>query len=478
MTPSRTAVLRREPPGERRAVIATLAGLERFLGYATIFVLPLVSFPLPGLTTTAVAPLAAPLALLTCGTALATRSRRASVPTWLVVGWLAFLAALILSYAPLLLEAGHGSVDVRGRLVRAWLPLASATIVMAAFAVLTRSPVFGPSRVVRGLVGSAAVYAVVTLMALATAVDVPVVRDAYAALRDATTTSGRDPIGGLRRVSALAFEPSFAGFEFVGWWLPLAIAGLVAKTRLLRRHVPWMFSIFLLGAIGTRTLTAAIGLAALFAIGYVITLLRIRNRLHRTLVFLIAPVIAAGAAFAPQSASVLNRLASEAARVVTGDILVSGPNDASIAVRAALLHTGLRVGAAHRWTGAGFGIAGYEYPTHRPAWTTVNRHMAEFEQYLADPDGRVFPTPKNLYARVLSEAGPFALVILLALLAAAIARAGRIALRPSANPEARLLATAATLGLAGSIVGYVSLDSFGIPYLWAWLGIAAGLRTA
>lgn len=478
MIPSRALVVRDGPVDAQRRGTVGFARLERGLGYATIFALPLVSFPLPGLSATAVAPLSVPLALLVCAFALATRSRRTAVPTWLVIGWLTFLAALVLSYAPLLLDGGASVGDARGRMVRAWLPLVGASITIVAFAVLTRSPVFGPVRVVRGLVASAAVYAVITVMALATTVDVPGISEAYAALRDATTTSGRSPIGGLRRVSALAFEPSFAGFEYVGLWLPLSIAGLVVRTRTLRRHVPWMLTIFLLGAIATRSLTAAGGLAALFAIGYVIGLMRIRNRLHRTLVALIAPILAMSVFLAPQAAQVVDRLTSEVARIGSGDLFERGPNDASLAVRAALLHTGIRVGAAHPWTGAGFGLAGYAYPEHRPAWTTVNRHMAEFDQYLADPDGRVFPTPKNLYARVFSEAGPFALLVLLLLVGSGIVRAGRLALLPRAAPAVRLLATAATLGLAGSALGYMSLDSFGIPFLWAWLGVAAGLRSS
>lgn len=452
-----------------------LGPLERFLGHATIFTMPLVSFPLPGLSATAVAPLAMPLALLTCGVAIATRSRRTAVPTWLITGWIVLTALLLLSYAPLLIHGFEHVVDLGGRLIRTWLPFLAATTMVLTFALLTRSPTFGPERVLRGIVGSAAVYALVTIMALATAANVPIVSEAYIALREATTTSGRAPIGGLRRVAALAFEPSFAGFEYVGWWLPVAIAALLTPYRRLRRGAPWMLGVFLVGAIATRSLTAAVGLSALFTIGYVIGLMQIRTPINRALVALIVPALGASIFMLPQTASVVARLFTEATRIGSGDTLESGPNDASIAVRAALLHTGLRVGSSFPWTGAGFGIAGYQYASHRPTWTTVNRHMAEYERYLANPDGRVFPTPKNLYARIFSEAGALTLICFLTLLAAALRRAVILAVRPHSAAVIRTLATAAALGLVGSIMGYLSLDSFGIPFLWAWLGVAAGL---
>ena len=111
--------------------------------------------------------------------------------------------------------------------------------------------------------------------------------------------------------------------------------------------------------------------------------------------------------------------------------------------------------------------------------------MVEYERYVGDPNGRVFPTAKNLYVRVANEVGVVGVAVLVALVLWAMQRARRDVrrlpridgkLHGSVTPAAarRILAHATLLGLAGSVVAYASLDSFGIPYLWFWIGITAG----
>lgn len=452
-----------------------LGTVERALGYALVFVMPLVSFPMPGLTTTAVAPLSAPVALLVCMVALATRSRRVSVPVWLTALWLTLTAALVASYLPALVAANDGAIGSE-RLLRTWLPFVGATATVLAFAVLTRSPTFGPERLLRALFTSAVVYAAVTAMALATARGVPGVTETYAAIRDAVTTSGREPIGGMRRVAALTFEPSFAGFEYVAWWLPMMISATLVRHGDARRRAPWLLGIFFLGALGTLSLTAALGLGALSVITYAVIVRRSKRPVMRAVAFVVVPLLLTTVFMLPQTTSITARVTSEAQRIATGDFSRSGPEDASVAVRAALLHTGLRIAIAYPITGAGFGIAGFEYDRFRPEWTTVSRHMAEFDRYVQDPGGRVYPTPKNLFARLPSEAGALALLSFCTVVTVALRRAARLMGGVRASPTVETLAAAATLGIVGSMMGFMSLDSFGIPFLWAWLGITAALR--
>ena len=458
---------------------ALVVGLSyRALSVATVVTLPLVSVPLlPATAATAVTPVSVVFAtLLVVGhTLLGARSLH--LPRWLIIGGLVTAMAVVASYLPVIVDLSAYGVDPSqavSRALRAIATLLASGVYVAAFFVMVRSTHVGTERLIRIAMAAAAIHAVVALLALATVIGVPGLSDVYRVLREALTTSGANPIGGLRRVAALSFEPSFAGFEYVGWWLPITVA--MAFTVRMRWIGIGLTAVFGTAAAATFSLTAALGLAIVASVAGTIHAGTLRGALRRAM-FVFGAVVALSVLLVlPPVVSVLDRIGQQLPLIVSGEFAERGPRDPSLAVRGALLHTGVDVAVAHPATGAGFGLAGYRFSEHRPAWTFVNPYMAEYVRYLEDPDGRVFPSAKNLYVRAWSEAGPLLVLTLLALIVLAFRRSVALVRRGPRDDAHRWLGLAAALGIAGSAAAYLSLDSFAIPYLWAWLGIVAGMR--
>jgi len=316
------------------------------------------------------------------------------------------------------------------------------------------------------------VYGMVGLMSLATTYGVPVVSDLYRHLRELLTTSGATPIGGLRRVTGLAFEPSFAGFEYAAWWLPIAFT--LALYRRTRVAGVVLGSAFLLAALGTQSITALISLGALLIVAIVTLFRRARSGASAGLVLAASLVALIALSSTPSVLRVASRVSTQLPDFVSGEYFNGGPRDPSLSERAALLHNAVNIAVAHPLFGAGFGLAGYRFGEFRPAWTYNNPYLKTYEAYLSDPDGNVFPSAKNLYVRIWSETGIVGLFLLLAFIRTGFARAIRASRQELSFQGAQWLGVATILGLIASSVAYLSLDSFGIPFLWAWLGIASG----
>ena len=475
-----------DPPGA-----TTYPRARRWLGWnlpvLVATVLPLVSVPfLPFVRTSAVAPLVVPLAGLVVAAAFVTAPRRLAIPRTPAWFALAFLAVVAASYAVPVLHPDAYDVtasDVVRRLIRAFLPLVAAGLVTWMGYLLIRHPRMGFLAVVRGLLVAAWVHAAVALLSLATIVGIPFLDDAYRLLRTLFATSGVSPIGGLERATSLAVEPSFAGFEYVALWIPFT-AALALEPRT-RRTGLLLGTVFLAAALATASLTAAVGILVVGGIWGTWVLRRVRPPALAGVAGLVALLAVTAVPLLPGASDLLARAGRDVPAVLDGRFAASGPSDPSLAVRAALVHTAANGAVAFPFTGAGFGLAGYRFDEWRPAWTTRNPYMAEYERYVGDPNGRVFPTAKNLYVRVANEVGAVGVAVLVALVVWAVQRVRRDVRRLPRIDETqqgfvtppvaqRILAHATLLGLAGSVVAYASLDSFGIPYLWFWIGITAG----
>lgn len=463
--------------------LSTVRGLGRgsvfrALSYATVLTLPLVSVPLlPETAATAVTPISIVFAALLLASRFVGAVRYARVPRWLLLGALLTTTAVIMSYLPVVFDPAALGVDghrLLSRSIRAIVTLGAAGIYVGAFFVMLRSRHIGPERFTRIVVVAGCIHAVVALLAIATALGVPVLNDVYRAMREVLTTSGASPIGGLRRVAALGFEPSFAGFEYAGWWVPISLA--LAFNPRTRWSGVGLTGVFTTAALATVSLTAALGLIVVAGTAALVYVATVRGAVARALFVCAAIAALALAPTVPPVASVLERVARQVPALVSSELLERGPRDPSLAVRGALLHTALNVSVAYPLTGAGFGLAGYRFPEYRPAWTFVNPYMSEFVRYLEHPDGRVFPTAKNLYVRASSEAGLLFLAVLIGLVTVGMWQGVVLARRSAPGDQRRWVGLAATFGIAGSAAAYLSLDSFAIPYLWAWLGIVAGAR--
>ncbi len=458
--------------------------ITRALAVAFLLSIPLVSFPwFPSGLGSIISPASlyflVPLLVLSFAAATVRRRWRKSHLVWGI--WVLF--PVIISGLPLLLytyPAPEGQVVFR--YARAGLSIAFAvSFYLAGHYLATSLP--NSSRFIVRVLNFGLVLALgIGLLGALTIIRTPLITELYIMLRELTTVSGSNVIGGLNRLAALTFEPSFAGLEYTVWWLPFSIAAFVTLRK--RRYLVASLALAVF-ALLSFSLT---GLVGLFGLLLVLVWLGRYRRLIRLLVTLVVIGASLALPLAPllgfdQGAVALQRISQEWERLEQGDLQRSGPSDGSLAVRSALTHTALNVWLATPLTGAGLGVAGYLFAHHVPAWVYVNPYMEEYWRYVLDPDaGRVFPSAKNFYLRVLSEMGLVGLIVVIGLGFAIVSRLFKAwrtlkstSTNGAAHAHASLLLLASLLSSGAMAFCYLSVDSFAFPFLWVWWGLGIGL---
>jgi O-antigen ligase len=122
----------------------------------------------------------------------------------------------------------------------------------------------------------------------------------------------------------------------------------------------------------------------------------------------------------------------------------------------------------HPLTGVGLGASGFWIYPHMPDW--VLSGVPEISEQLS-PLSNLYPNPKNLYVRLLTETGLIGFVLFLAFYLTLLAEALSLLRGPAA---ARWLGAAGIFALTAVLLQGVSQDSFAMPEMWVNLGLLAG----
>lgn len=121
-------------------------------------------------------------------------------------------------------------------------------------------------------------------------------------------------------------------------------------------------------------------------------------------------------------------------------------------------------------TGVGLGASGFYIYPNLPEWSLTT--VPEIARQLS-PDNRLYPNPKNMYARLLAETGLFGFFLFLAFQFYILGEA--LTLLQRNEPWARFAACAGVFAWLAVAFYNFTQDSLATPNIWLVLGIAAGL---
>lgn len=304
-----------------------------------------------------------------------------------------------------------------------------------------------------------------------------------------------------RRVTGLAFEPSWLGHQLVMFYLPYWLAATVTRASAFSRRV-WGISIenFLLaGGIGLLLLSLSRSALVSFLLALTLLLLRgtaalVKFVQHRILLArqnsgktdfppLLVPTLTwAGVGLIylagllaglfvlsridPRMEEIFILLRQPFNLVQFADRLIFGE-------RVAFWITGLEIFSSYPWLGVGLNNAGFFFPENMPvfAWSVVESHKMYYSTAL--------PNTLSLWIRLLAETG----VLGFGLFASWLVIQWKLAASLLRSQDALLR----TAGLAGQLViaallfEGMSVDTFAFPYYWlslGWMGAVYSARAS
>jgi O-antigen ligase len=120
----------------------------------------------------------------------------------------------------------------------------------------------------------------------------------------------------------------------------------------------------------------------------------------------------------------------------------------------------------------GLGASGFYMYPNMPDWALSN--IPEIARQLS-PLSNLYPNPKNMYVRLLSETGLPGLVMYVSFLFTALAYALTNLKKSSA--VFRYLGAAGLFSVIAVAMQGVSQDSFAMPEIWINLGVLAGMTS-
>ena len=150
--------------------------------------------------------------------------------------------------------------------------------------------------------------------------------------------------------------------------------------------------------------------------------------------------------------------------------------------RLAYAFAALKTFEIHPFTGVGLGASGFYIYDNMPDWALSGE--PEIARQMS-PTSDLYPNPKNLYVRLLTETGITGLALFLALYLALLADIFSLSTHglptsSDANPSnaGKWLAAAGLFALTSIILQGISQDSFAMPEMWINLGILSGVANA
>jgi O-antigen ligase len=284
------------------------------------------------------------------------------------------------------------------------------------------------------------------------------------------------------RVSGMAYEPAWLAGQIATVYLPWLFAALLTRVRVTRfkwlETVLLVFAVLLLLATFSRggLLTALVAMTLTFLLvgraelraawnwfrsgfrGGASLLLRLG---------VVAVVIGglAGAGMFLSQKGYITRLFSTQAESVEEFIIEN-----SAGARAAYTFGALGAYEESPITGVGLGASGFYIYDNLPDWALTT--VPEIARQLS-PESRLYPNPKNMYARLLAETGLIGFFVFIAFQFSVLGDA-LIALR-NRSSLMRFLGIAGLFSWIAIAIYNATQDSFAIPNIWVNFGILAGM---
>jgi len=469
--------------------------LIRFLWGAVLLTLPVTSFRyFPGLgDTTFVRPLSFyPLALLLLVLLIQFLRKKIPFPwtgSMVVLG--AFFLALI---AASMLGVLHAPLEMRGqtywgRNIRAWATVAIGLsfFISAAWMNRDRSDLMFSVRWLMAGFALDIIWGGVQSLAI------------FTPLLDKVTVTHWQLVFSMRelvktnRISGLAYEPAWLAGQISTIYLPWIFAALMTRTHFTRFR--WLEALLLgLGGLLLLLTYSRGGLVSTVGAITLTFLLTGRDEMRSALAWFTAGFRRGESAEERHWARALGLRLGIVLMVLAalaGAFFILGQKnymariweaetdnlyeffiENSVGSRAAYNSAGMGVYDEHPWFGVGLGAAGFRMYENLPNWALTT--VPEIARQL-DPSNRLYPNPKNMYVRILAEAGLFGFAFYLAYLLGLLGDALSFLRRPG---------TMRFIGIAGlcswlAIALYnLTQDSFATPNIWVNLGILVGMTRA
>ena len=284
------------------------------------------------------------------------------------------------------------------------------------------------------------------------------------------------------RVSGMAYEPAWLAGQISTIYLPWLVAAVLTRIRVTR--FKWFeltllgFALVLLLATYSRggllTAMAAFALTFLFAgrsemragwKWFVAGFREGRALILRLGILLLAlGALAAAGLFLSQKGYVTRLFNSNAESLE--EFIVEN----SAGARAAYTFGALGAYEESPWLGVGLGASGFYIYDHLPDWALTT--VPEIARQL-NPENRLYPNPKNMYARLLAETGLIGFFLFLAFQFSILGDV--LSLLQKRSDFMRYLGIAGLFSWFAITLYNVTQDSFATPNIWINLGIVVGL---
>jgi hypothetical protein len=466
--------------------VFSLVNFSRFLWGAVLFTLPVTSFryfPFLG-DTTYVRPLAFyPIAFLIPLLLIQVLRGRASLPragalTPLTV-WVLFILAAT-SFGSLLDPLPLRGQEYAGRAIRAWVTLIIGLSFFVSAVWMNRNEDdlrFTMRWLLAGLVMNilwSGVQSLAFYTPLLEKMTVTHWQRAFS-MRELVRTN---------RVSGMAYEPAWLAGQLVTVYLPWLLASLLTRLRVTR--FKWLeITLFgltvllllatfsrggLLISIAASILTILIaGRAELRELSgwFISGFQRGGNWILRVAIVVLAIGGLAGAGLFLGQKGYITRLFDTQADSIEDFIIKN-----SAGARAAYTFGALGAFEHSPLTGVGLGASGLYIYDNLPNWAMTT--VPEIARQLS-PENRLYPTPKNMYARLLAETGLFGFILYFVFLFSVLGDS-LLGLQ-SRKTFVRYLGIAGLFSLIAIALYNNTQDSFATPNIWLIPGVVTGMMS-
>jgi O-antigen ligase len=280
----------------------------------------------------------------------------------------------------------------------------------------------------------------------------------------------------------LAYEPSWLAGQISTLYLPWLFASLLTGFRVTR--FKWLEPVLLVLAVllllatfsrgGLLTVAATVALTFLIAgraqmraawDWFINGFKHGRELILRLVVIVLILGSASGALLFLGQKGYIARLWNTQASSVE-EFLIQN----SAGARVAYMWGSMGAYQEHPWAGVGLGSSGFYIYNNLPDWVMTT--VPEIARQLS-PDNTLYPNPKNLYVRLLSETGLIGFFLFMAFQFSILGDALMALNKKSA--VWRYIGIASIFTWLALIFYNMTQDSFAIPNLWINLGILVGL---
>jgi len=287
------------------------------------------------------------------------------------------------------------------------------------------------------------------------------------------------------RVSGMAFEPAWLAGQIATVYLPWLVAAVLTRLRLTRfKWFEWVLlglaSLLLLATYSRGGLLTAVvaliltvliaGRAELYSVvqWFISGFQRGSNWFLRVGIVVILLGALAGAGLFLGRKDYISRLFNSDATSIEEFIIEN-----SAGARAAYTFGALGAYDESPWLGVGLGASGFFIYEHLPDWSMTT--VPEIARQLS-PDNRLYPNPKNMYARLLAETGLVGFFLFLAFQFSVLGDV--LTLLQKKTSLLRCLAVAGLFSWFAVLIYNFTQDSFAIPNIWINLGVLVGLTAS